>query len=61
MTTKEEYEVRENLLADIILHLTKTSKQDLELYTVQEIVEGFWLSREAEALLELKPFELKGE
>jgi hypothetical protein len=61
MITNEELEARENLLADLIIHLSKISEKQLKENTVQEVLEGFWMSLEAQALSETKPFELQGE
>lgn len=61
MDEQQVVEHREQVLADLVLHLTKVSSEDLEKHTVQEIVEGFWMTLEAQALSETKPFELKGE
>jgi hypothetical protein len=58
--TNEELEHREIVLSDLILHLSKIDEEQLKESTVQEIVEGFWMSREAQALSEVKPFQLEG-
>lgn len=57
MVTQEELEKRENILTDLILHLSKVKPEQLQKHTVQEIIEGFWIPLETEE----KPFALKGE
>lgn len=56
----ELFEHRKNTLEELIIYLNK-SIDDLHKYTVETIVEGFWMQKQKEALAEQQDFELNGE
>jgi len=54
------FEHRKNTLEELIIYLNG-SLDDLHKYPVETVVEGFWMLKQRQALIESRNFELEGE